>query len=63
MKFLMNSEVTSVLAEVDSSVLPEGAVTAATDMLSLTLTEVETDSTDMVMGTSRVAPAVTCAPE
>ena len=63
MKFLMNSELTSVLAEAASSVLPEGAVTAASDMLSLTLTEVDTDSTDMVTGMSRVEPAVTCPPE
>ena len=63
MKSLMNSELTSVLADTASSVLPEGAVTAASDMVSLTVTEVDTDSTDMVTGMSRVAPAVSCPPE
>ena len=63
MKFLMKSELISVLAEVASSVLPEGAVTAAIDMVSLTVTDVATDSTDMVIGTSSVAPAFTWPPE
>ncbi len=63
MKFLMKSELTSVLADIASSVLPEGAETAATDTLSLTVIAVDTDSTDMTIGTSSVAPAVTCPPE
>ena len=54
MKSWMNSELISVLAETASRVLPDGAVTAATDMDSLTVMEVATDSTDMVMGTSRL---------
>jgi hypothetical protein len=63
MKFLMKSELTSVLAEVASSRLPEGAIDAASETLSLTVIEVATDSTDMVTGMSSVAPAVTTPPE
>jgi hypothetical protein len=63
MKFRMKSELTSVLAEVASSRLPEGAVAAAKDIDSLTVTVLETDSTDIVIGMSRVAPALTFPPE
>jgi hypothetical protein len=51
------------LADIDSSKLPEGAVDAANDILSLTVIEDATDSTDMPMGMSNVAPAVTTPPE
>src|SRR5579863_1569192 len=63
MKFLMNSLLTSVLAEIASSVLPSGALAAAVEMLSETVTVAARLSTDKVMGTSSVAPAATCAPE
>ena len=62
MKFLMKSGLTSVLAEVASRVLPDGAVAAALEMLSVTVTDVVRLSTVIVIGMSRVAPALTCAP-
>jgi hypothetical protein len=63
MKFLMKSGLISVLAETASSVLPEGAVTAAIEMVSFTVISVATLSTDMVMAMSSVAPALICPPE
>jgi hypothetical protein len=59
----MKSELISVLADVVSRRLPEGAMVAASEMLSLTVMELATDSTDMVMGVSRIAPPVTSPPE
>lgn len=41
MKLRMKSPFTSVLAETASSVLPEGAVAAANEILSFTVTEVD----------------------
>src|SRR5215472_15084119 len=52
----MKSGVISVLAEVASSVLPEGAVEAAIEMASLTVMEVTSVSTDIVIEMSCVAP-------
>ena len=57
MKFLMKSPADFGFGGNRSSVLPEGAVAAASEMVSFTVMEVDSVSTDIAMGMSRVAPA------
>jgi hypothetical protein len=63
MKFLIKSCVITVRAETVSSVLPEGAVDAASETESLTVISVDAFSTVSVMGMSRLDPELTCPPE